>query len=218
MPLLSACLFIFLIASSCIFTYGYLIPFNTGLIWFVSYTDLVRTGLISSLFVLVFFSVIHSVMLFWSDHLEKFNSLDLSRKLVMAISYIIVMASGTVIIYKLNVRYVGTKSDKYAFIIIFCMAFAVFSVIRRFANFSKTITPMRIYGDVVFLLTIVFIYGIGFGVYTKYTSEFIETIHLDDRVLYGAKTIFTANTVLYTDGGDVLIVPKDRVREIRASK
>jgi hypothetical protein len=203
-----------------VFTAGYLTVFNSGLVWIVEYTDLIKVGFVSSLFILIFLAFLE---LFLNSFFKSMSD-DFSKS-VMRIMIVILSISLLVIIFLAyrTSNNINSYIDNYIalFIITLVMyASLLFMIIARTKRHFNRNWDVNV-GDaaryLMMLMVLAAISGVIFWVISKNNRSLRETIFLDDRVLYNSMVVMLTSTyaVIYTDDRAVLVVPVARVREIQ---
>ncbi|PWJ91700.1 hypothetical protein C8D77_103398 [Mesorhizobium loti] len=212
----SATAFVVGVMTAALFTSGYLSVFGSGLIWLVQYSDLVKIGLVVTVFLLGFtwLSDSYAYMI-----LDLFND-GVSRRRRITTGLILLGAFAAYMALQFYLDHTGGKNRIAERIIFICLVFFAVYLIVRFSRFSTDFfqaNPRRIVGDLVFMLLFMTLCGGYFGQYVKNDARFKETVYLDDRILYDAVVVlFTSDYAVFcASDGAVIVVPASRIREIR---
>lgn len=220
LPTISAISIVLLICASCIFTYGYIVVFDYSILWFISYSDIIRVGFISSVFVMCFFMLINVSIFFLVDFLTAIRKFNAAQKIsIFAITLFFCALSAAAMSY-IGIRLFNFRPDIGSGIIILAVICMVFSILFRYRHYSGELTPRSVFSDILFALTLVLFAGFAFGLYAKNSSELLATVYLDDRVLYESRIVMSKSeyTFIYTVDGVVITVPRDRLREIHGGR
>jgi hypothetical protein len=200
--------------GSTVFLYGYLSVFDWRLIWVIEYSDVLKFGLI------IFAVLTGSVYFLQGYATDAYNAVfseDPKKRSwwAKAVTFWFFLSFGSKILTDetSEVHYYMLHIMMHASILLFCAV--TIMAVSRFRSW-KIRTPQDWANDAVWVVLVLSIFGQTFGYYTRDMNGFKHDVILKGVEMkdMGVVMITSHHTVLYSDKGDVIVVPSADVNQI----
>jgi hypothetical protein len=200
--------------GSTVFLYGYLSVFDWRLIWVIEYSDVLKFGLI-------IFAVLTGSLYFLqgyaTDAYRAAFSEDPKKRLwwAKAVTFWFFLSFGSKILSDETSEVHYYMLHFMTHLSVLLIGLVTVHVVLRFKNW-KGLTPHDWANDAIGVVLILSVFGQTFGYYTRDMDGFKHDVILKGVEMkdVGVVMITSHHTVLYSDKGDVIVVPSADVNQI----
>lgn len=207
-------------AAALIFITGYLIVFDSSLVWIIEYTDIIKFVIVAASIITVAIAVIGGL----SDLISIIHSKSRLKYIIIGGLYLLIIVSQSIKSYEFF-RRGATDSGAYE-IINAMLALSALTLIYMIADYWKQIrienrfTSNQNFAIAVFFIITIQLLGLSYGYRLKSQNKDLKQIHLKDKsnveyVFPNSKiVIFLSHHVVFEADKKIHVVPSADVIRI----